>query len=51
MPLGIYKDGTLLKSGDFSQKAGYFCLEQRLGSESAVTFFPTLNPNPIKIPI
>ncbi|RUM43645.1 MAG: dehydrogenase [Hydrogenimonas sp.] len=39
MPLGIYKDGTLLKSGDFSQKAGYLCLEQRLGSESAVTFF------------
>ena len=38
---GLYLDGNLLKEGDFSQKAGYLCLEQRLGSESAVTFFLT----------
>ncbi|SFP92028.1 nitroreductase family protein [Hydrogenimonas thermophila] len=39
MPIGIYHNGKLLKNGDFSKKAGYLCLEQRLGSDSAVTFF------------
>ncbi|WP_456451302.1 nitroreductase family protein [Hydrogenimonas sp.] len=39
VPIGIYYNGRLVKSGDFAQKAGYLCLEQRLGSESAVTFF------------
>lgn len=36
---GLYHRGRLLKSGDFSQKAGYLCLEQALGSDSAVTIF------------
>lgn len=38
-PLGIYKNQVLLKEGDFSSKAGYLCLEQDLGKDSAVTFF------------
>ncbi len=41
MAQGLYLDDKLLKEGDFSQKTGYLCLEQRLGSESAVTFFLT----------
>ncbi len=36
---GLYKQGELIKRGDFARKAGYLCLEQALGSESAVTFF------------
>ncbi len=36
---GIYMDGRLLKEGDFSAMAGYLCLEQGLGSDSAVTYF------------
>ncbi len=36
---GIYRNGELVKEGDFAQKAGYLCLEQSLGSESAATFF------------
>lgn len=39
MPLGLYKDGAYIKEGDFQKKAGYLCLEQDLGSTSAVTFF------------
>ena len=39
--LGLYKNGELLKTGDFSSKAGYLCLEQDLGKSSAVTFFLT----------
>ncbi len=35
----LVKNGEYLKRGDFSDKAGYLCLEQALGSESAVTFF------------
>ena len=38
---GLYKNGELLVEGDYSKKAGYLCLEQALGSESAVTFFLT----------
>ena len=41
MAPGLYLNGKLLREGDFSQKAGYLCLEQALGSESAVTFFLT----------
>ncbi len=41
MDSGLYLDGRCLKRGDFHQKAGYLCLEQRLGSDSAVTFFLT----------
>lgn len=41
MKLGLYKNGVYLKEGDFKDKAGYLCLEQILGKESAVTFFLT----------
>jgi nitroreductase len=36
---GLYIGGKSIKTGDFSKKAGYLCLEQALGSDSAVTFF------------
>lgn len=39
MEAGLYRDLELIKGGDFSQKAGYLCVEQRIGSDSAVTFF------------
>ncbi|HFC03564.1 MAG TPA: dehydrogenase [Nitratifractor salsuginis] len=39
MEPGLVKEGEYLKRGDLSGKAGYLCLEQALGSESAVTFF------------
>jgi hypothetical protein len=39
--MGLYKNGNLIKGGDFSEKAGYLCLEQDLGKSSAVTFFLT----------
>ncbi len=39
MPLGVIKNGKYIKEGDFIKKAGYLCLEQDLGSSSAVTFF------------
>ncbi len=38
---GLYKDNQLLEKGDLSSKAGYLCLEQDLGKDSAVTFFLT----------
>ncbi|XPV67466.1 MAG: SagB family peptide dehydrogenase [Halarcobacter sp.] len=38
---GLYKNEELLKKGDLSSKAGYLCLEQDLGTSSAVTFFLT----------
>ena len=41
MILGLYKNGQLLRTGDFSSTAGYLCLEQDLGKSSAVTFFLT----------
>jgi len=40
---GLYHDSKLLKGGDFSQEAGYLCLEQSLGRQSAMTFFLTTN--------
>ncbi len=44
MPLGLYRDGSYLKYGDFSQKAGYLCLEQYgLAAQGALTFFLTSN--------
>jgi len=43
MKLGLMKNGEYLKVGDFIKKAGYLCLEQDLGSSSAVTFFITSN--------
>lgn len=39
MQKGLYRDGALIKAGDYSQKAGYLCLEQALGSKSAATIF------------
>ena len=39
LEIGLYKNGELLKNGDFCSKAGYLCLEQDLGKSSAVTFF------------
>uniref|UniRef100_UPI00404719C3 SagB family peptide dehydrogenase n=1 Tax=Aliarcobacter sp. TaxID=2321116 RepID=UPI00404719C3 len=39
LEIGLYKNGKLLKNGDFCSKAGYLCLEQDLGKSSAVTFF------------
>lgn len=39
MNQGVWENGSYIKMGDFTQKAGYLCLEQSLGSNSAVTFF------------
>ncbi len=39
--IGLYLNGNLIKNGDFASKAGYLCLEQELGKDSAVTFFLT----------
>jgi len=41
MKLGLIKNGEYIKEGDFINKAGYLCLEQDLGKDSAVTFFIT----------
>ncbi len=45
---GLYFGDKLLKDGDFSQKAGYLCLEQALGQDSAVTLFLLSNSNDTK---
>lgn len=39
MASGLYLGDKLLKDGEFSEKAGYLCLEQALGRDSAVTLF------------
>ncbi|RUM73612.1 MAG: dehydrogenase [Sulfurovum sp.] len=42
MPLGLYRDGSYLEYGDFSQKAGYLSLEQyNLSTQGALAFFMT----------
>lgn len=41
MEPGVYRNNTLIKAGDFSQKAGYLCVEQAIAKDSAVTFFLT----------
>ena len=42
MPLGLYKEGSYLKYGDFAQKAGYLSLEQyNLSTQGALAFFMT----------
>lgn len=42
MPLGLYKDGTYIKYGDFAKKAGYLSLEQySLSQKGAAAFFLT----------
>ncbi len=49
MKLGLIKvdeyvtSNSYIKEGDFISKAGYLCLEQDLGSFSAVTFFYNFN--------
>merc|ERR1711879_56125 len=45
MPVGLIKNTEYIKKGDFVKKAGYLCLEQDLGSFSAVTFFLTSTSN------
>ncbi|HAX78073.1 MAG TPA: nitroreductase, partial [Cyanobacteria bacterium UBA11372] len=39
METGLYKGKDLIKSGDFSQKAGYLCVNQAIGRDSAATLF------------
>jgi SagB-type dehydrogenase family enzyme len=41
MEQGLYKEDSLLFTGDFSQKSRYLSLEQNLGGDSAVTFYFT----------
>lgn len=41
--LGLYKNGSLIKEGDFRGKSEYLALEQKLGSQSAATFYFTSN--------
>ncbi len=36
---GLYDGRTCIRPGDFSNLAGYLCLEQALGADSGVTFF------------
>ena len=38
---GLYQETRLLKSGDYSKKAKYLCLNQALARDSAVTLFLT----------
>jgi SagB-type dehydrogenase family enzyme len=40
---GLYKNDQLIESGDFREKSGYLALEQKLGSQSGVTFYFTSN--------
>lgn len=40
---GVWEQGRYLKSGNFATLSGYLCLEQALGSQSAVTFFMLSN--------
>jgi SagB-type dehydrogenase family enzyme len=42
---GLYKNNGLIKEGDFSKKSRYLSLEQKIGGESAVTFYFTSNEN------
>ena len=43
MQEGLYKNGELLKKGNFQEKSRYLSLEQNLGGMSAVTFYFTSN--------
>jgi len=40
---GLYKNGKLLKEGDFREKSKYLSLEQNLGGQSGATFYFTSN--------
>lgn len=39
MEPGLYERTHLLKTGNFSEKAGYLCVNQAIGRDSAVTLF------------
>lgn len=39
MVSGLYRGINLLKTGDFSEKAGYLCINQAIARDSAVTLF------------
>jgi SagB-type dehydrogenase family enzyme len=39
MSPGLYKGTHLLKSGNFSEKTGYLCINQAIARDCAVTFF------------
>ena len=39
MEAGIYRNSELIKAGDFSQKAGYLCVNQGIARDGAVTLF------------
>lgn len=39
MEAGIYRGSELIKVGDFSQKAGYLCVNQGIARDGAVTLF------------
>lgn len=41
MPLGLYYEDKYLKTDNYQDLAGYLCLEQALGSQSAVSVFLT----------
>ncbi len=41
MEMGLYQNGVLVASGDFSQKSRYLALEQNLGGQSAFTLYFT----------
>ncbi len=43
IPRGLYRNGELLKEGDFRSKSRYLALEQNLGGQSCVTFYFTSN--------
>jgi SagB-type dehydrogenase family enzyme len=36
---GLYKNGKLLQSGNFSKESGFLALEQNLGKDGSVTFY------------
>jgi nitroreductase len=42
---GVYKNQTLIKQGDFSERVGYLCINQAVVRDSAVTFFFTCDCN------
>lgn len=43
LKLGLYKNGSMIKEGDFRAKSEYLALEQKLGSQSGATFYFTSN--------
>ncbi|MEO1069906.1 MAG: nitroreductase family protein, partial [Cyanobacteria bacterium J06638_6] len=41
---GLYRGEELLQGGDFSAKADYLCVDQRIAGDGAVTFFLAAHP-------